>query len=155
MSECACVYVVDREGVDFISETMRTSRKTYKCSCCGRAIGRGERYEHTQGKWWGEFDTFRTCEDCLSLRYAFFCDGFYYGPEMYECLSNHIEDVGGKISSDCILPLTAAARDWVFDEIQEVWDEQGRCEGLETWRTIAGIMYALCILPPSPGKDTP
>jgi len=67
------------------------------------------------------------CEDCLSVRDNFFCDGFNY-TEIYEALREHIFAIDGKVASSCFEGLTARARDKVFDLIEERWsylDERG------------------------------
>ena len=62
---------------EFATDKIVTARKQHKCDECNRTIEKGERYERVTGKWDGEFYTFRTCSDCLSLRKTFFCTWRY------------------------------------------------------------------------------
>ena len=64
MSACFCDY----DPPEFYAQVVRSSRKPRKCEECRRPILIGERYENASGKWGGSFDTFYTCEDCVSLR---------------------------------------------------------------------------------------
>jgi hypothetical protein len=133
MSEaCACVYVGDYDGPEFCSTTHYVARQEHKCIECGRAIVKGERYEYVSGKWDGSMDVFKTCEDCESVRDAFFCDGFLYGG-IWEYLGEHLRDViaphGANVDSSCIIPLTPRARDKVCDMIEDIW--QWHCDDEE------------------------
>lgn len=62
------------------------------------------------------------CSDCLSLRDSFFCNGWSYG-SLWEDFYEHICDIDGKISSDCLENLTNEARDKVINAIDECWEE--------------------------------
>lgn len=120
MSDCSCVYVGDSESSEFESITNPVSRKTHKCYECGKEILPGEKYERSSGVWDGDFNTFKTCADCLSTRESFFCGGYIYGA-LWEYLWEHLRDVNGEVSSDCIVPLTPEAREKVCDMIERVW----------------------------------
>ena len=123
MDNCSCVYVdLDEVQPDFFSQRTPTARKPHKCHECHRDILSGEKYEYVIGKWEGEFNTWKTCSDCLSIRKSFFCEGYYFGG-LFECLYEHILDMNGEISSDCLTPLTKVARDKVCDMIEEVWQD--------------------------------
>jgi len=71
--------------------------------------------------WEGDFNTYKTCRDCESIRNAFFCDGWWYGMVL-ENLSDHINDTRGAISEDCISGLTPVARTTVCELIEKQWD---------------------------------
>ena len=122
MDTCSCVYIDVDKGPDFYSERMPIARKSHKCGECGRDILPGEKYECFSGCWDRIFNTHKTCSDCLSIRKTFFCYGCCFGM-MLEFLHEHIRDFGGEISSDCIIPLTKAARDKVCDMIEAMWED--------------------------------
>ena len=119
---CACIYIDDFAPADFIKQELRRARKLYKCSECGCAINTGETYEYTFGNWTGSTDTYRTCKDCLSIRDTFFCNGYIF-TNLFEALGEHIREIDGNVSANCILPLTQKARNDVFEIIEEVWKE--------------------------------
>jgi len=120
MGDCGCVVADDYDGPEFYSETMRKARKEHRCTECRRIIEHGEHYEYVTGKWDGEFSEHKTCPDCLSIRKAFFCKGWGHGA-IYEDLWDHIYYMDGSVSSDCIVPLTATARECVCAMIEEAW----------------------------------
>lgn len=49
------------------TETHPTSRKEHKCCECHGIIRRGEKYQRYEGLW-DDWDTYKTCSDCESLR---------------------------------------------------------------------------------------
>jgi hypothetical protein len=75
--DCACIYIDPDSTPDFVNPVVVVARRSHKCYECGREIVPGENYECTAGKWAGEFLRFKTCADCLSVREAFFCEGFF------------------------------------------------------------------------------
>ena len=97
----------------------RKARKQHKCCECKRQIEAGETYLVEEGKWDGEFETFKTCSDCLSIRETFFGYGFILG-EILETLSDHI--YGGDVPERCIAELTPRAREMVCEIIEEKWE---------------------------------
>ena len=62
---------------EFATDKIVKARTSHKCDECNRTIEKGELYEKTTGKWEGEFYTYKTCSDCLSLRKIFFCTWRY------------------------------------------------------------------------------
>lgn len=123
--DCACVYV-DEHGdtPSFYNESLRTARKAHACGECKRVIAPGETYESTTGCWDGRIDRYKTCADCVSVRAAFFCERWNFG-EIWWDLREHLNEVcwgGDAPSSDCITPLTKAARDKVCDLVEELWE---------------------------------
>ena len=91
--DCDCS--VDYEGYEFISEAIRTARKEHRCCECGDTIRPGERYEDVAGKWECEFDVFKTCMTCLTIRQHYCPSGWAYGflaEQLSECLGfSHLE----------------------------------------------------------------
>lgn len=120
--DCGCIYVDVDTPPSFHHEKMVRAMKEHRCCECGRTITPGERYEKVAGVWDGEFNTYKTCDDCLSIRDSFFCDGWGY-TSIYEHLYQHICDMKGRIGEECILSLTPCARDLVFNAIEETWHE--------------------------------
>ena len=124
MSDCGCVYVGDDDGdLQFCTVVERKARKEHKCTACERTIERGEHYEYYSGKgldygFWQD----KTCSDCLSVVDSLFCKGRPANEAMYECLRVHVIEMEGKISSDCIVPLTPRAREKVCEVIEEAWE---------------------------------
>jgi len=121
--ECSCIYVGNEDDIaDFHSKKIQTARKPHSCSECKRVIEPGESYEYVAGSWDGFFQTYKTCEDCLSIRNQFFCDGWFYG-EIHSLLFEHIQEMNGQISEDCILELSEGAKNRVFGMIESVWED--------------------------------
>jgi len=113
--------VYDSKYPELFRSEMAIAKKLHKCSECRRIILIGEKYEHVSGKWEGQFETFKTCSDCLSIRESFFCDGYLFG-ELLENLCEHISEMNGEISSDCIVDLTPAAKAKVCEMIEQAWE---------------------------------
>ena len=121
---CSCINigVDDADDIDIQAvHEKRVARKEYRCCECHRIIKRGETYDNARGKWGGSFSTFRTCSTCESIRSAFFCNGWIFG-EVIERLEDHINDVDGNISSECLAGMTKQARDRVCDMIDKYWE---------------------------------
>jgi len=121
--DCACVLIPDEgDTPSDIDVSTKSSPLSCKCDECYREIKIGEEYEHVYGRWDGVWSTYRTCQDCLSVRNSFFCDGYCY-TMIYENLQEHINDMGGSISEDCLSPLTPAARAKVCQIIESYWGD--------------------------------
>ena len=120
--ECSCeIYAGIDEGYpDFTSTKMFTAKKDHKCTECKGVIKKGAQYEKTVGKWDGNFDTFKTCLDCLSLRREFFRGGYYYG-WIWEDFETYVDAVGAEISEKCLSNLSPIARGKACDIIQAWW----------------------------------
>ena len=118
--ECSIDVGCDNMG-EFIAEVDRVARKTHRCCECRREIQRGEQYRVESGKWDGEFCTYKTCADCLSLRDVYFC-GFEY-TALRERLMEYIDEVDGELLDDRILKLTPGAREMLFSMIERYWDD--------------------------------
>lgn len=121
-SQCSCVYVGDTDGPEFFRMKNPIARVEHKCCECCRVIRIGERYEAVTGKWDGSLDAFATCLDCISVRDGFFCDGHEFGG-IWGALCQHIRELNGAVSSDCLIGLTSNARAAVCDLIEERWAE--------------------------------
>jgi hypothetical protein len=63
-SSCECW----EAPAEFMSQSVRTARKQYRCHECCCSIEPGEKYEETFGKWDGDVARFKTCRLCLEVR---------------------------------------------------------------------------------------
>ena len=75
---CIVNYSYDCESPEFITVTTPTARKEHRCCECRGPIKPGEKYENAAGKWDGEFQTFKTCLTCETIRDEYCC-GVPYG----------------------------------------------------------------------------
>ncbi len=76
--ECDCSY----EGCDdpeFYQEEFPVAKKDHKCCECGEAIKPGQKYHKAVGKWEGDFDVFKTCMPCHSIREHYCPHGYAFG----------------------------------------------------------------------------
>jgi hypothetical protein len=121
MSGCSCVWV-DGYGENSIQDTdKRTARKPHKCCECDRQIDKGETYYYDTVLYDREWDHYKTCADCYSVRNAFFCDGWPYG-DVWMALTEHLRDMRGEIpESKCMMSLTTKAREKVCEIIEKIW----------------------------------
>ena len=67
-------------------------------------------------------EIYRTCHTCKQLRDEFFCDGWYYG-NVLDDIDDHIHDMNGDISSECIVNLSPEARLIIFNSIEYFWNQ--------------------------------
>lgn len=105
-----------------LSKKVVTARKPHKCGECRDTISPGEKYECYTGVSDGYFFTAKTCLDCLSLRKAFFCNGYIF-EGMIEELEEHVRECGGDISESVIAGLTPGARETLCGMIEELWGD--------------------------------
>lgn len=123
MSNCSCIYV-DVDGGDvaeFHTSKIVKARKPHICNECGEDILQNDEYERVTAKW-DNVETIKTCRNCLSIRNEFFCYGYLYG-QLWGDLYCHIQDVGGNVSSECLMRLTNRAREKTLEMIESVWKE--------------------------------
>ena len=114
---CYC----DAESPEFYHAREFVARKEHKCSECGEYILTGEKYENTTGKWGGTLSIYKTCGDCLNLRFALETTPCY-------CLvhGSLLEDFSETI--DECWKFSASVKDmkhrdrWVVDNIKETFD---------------------------------
>jgi hypothetical protein len=130
MSDCSCIYVGDYDPAEVYVQKTLKARKTHQCGECGRDILSKEHYERTWGIWDGMHNTYKTCADCLSARKEFFCEGWIHG-EIWCNIGEHISEIRGELSGDCLVALTPAARARVCEIIEDCWedlDDDDECE---------------------------
>ena len=122
MSNCSCIYS-EGDGEYCTNFIMRTpvARKEHICNECGCKIKPGNKYFHERLVYNGDFDTQRTCIDCMSCRKVFFCT-YSYGT-LWEEMEYHIECEDGQISSESILACTLVARNKIIDLIDQLWEK--------------------------------
>jgi len=122
--ECSCdVYpfaIDESEQAEIYTQKTTKARKIHKCTECKREILPGEKYELFKGKWEGDFQTYKTCKDCLSVRGQFFSNGWIFS-NLWSDLNESFNDWDYEVPEDCISALTKAARDKVCDIIEEGW----------------------------------
>ena len=119
--DCSCVAV--DIGIDYCPFSTRvhyTARKKHKCNECGRNIIKGESYERIT-LFYPEIMTQKTCEDCLSIRETFFCDGFYFD-SIIDDMRQHVEDCNAEMPWAKLSKLTPAARAKVCEFVEDYWE---------------------------------
>lgn len=117
--ECGCSIDMEGEGPEFFSDSEHIAKKEHQCSECLRDILPGEAYRRESGKWDGEFKTYKTCYDCLSLRAEFFCSWIY--GEIWADFRNDVWEANGEFNLSAMARLTPRARDMACNIIEEVW----------------------------------
>jgi hypothetical protein len=79
--DCHCEIGADCS--DYAPELYREkkiiARKEHLCCECGELIKKGERYELAEGKWEGEWSSYRTCVSCSRIRDDLTCGEFIFG----------------------------------------------------------------------------
>ena len=121
--ECSYNIEIDIDGSpDLYTKKIVTARKEHKCYECGRVVITGEQYESVRGKWEGDFETYKTCTDCLSLRDTFFNDGWGFGDIWWD-FSDTLNDWDYDVPESCIAALTPAAREKVCQIIEDGWEK--------------------------------
>jgi len=122
MSGCSCIFVEgDGDTCVVYPEENPRARREHKCDECDRVIKKGEYYFKERFLYDGDFETQKTCTDCMSVRKAFFCS-FAFGT-LWDEMEYHIECEDGQLSSEAILSCTPAARYKIFDIIDRMWSE--------------------------------
>lgn len=61
MCDCDCY------PPEFFNVVYRVAKKPHRCGECLRKIQPGERYQVASGKWDGNFDSHKTCADCIEF----------------------------------------------------------------------------------------
>jgi len=78
MSTCDCSSDFG-EKPEFYEQRIVHARKKYRCIECDEVIEIGDRYEYFRGLWDGEFETYRICLPCASIRNVYCPNGSVFG----------------------------------------------------------------------------
>ncbi len=118
---CSCSFSSgsDYDPVVILDECYRRARKPYTCLECRRPIKRGDKYYYERFMNDGEFETVRTCLDCLSVRHNL-VEIFGYGT-IWELIEDSVIACQGDIPERCIAKLTPFARARVCDLMEAEW----------------------------------
>lgn len=91
MVTCYC----DTDGLPTVSHRdKRKARKEHRCYECGCKIAPGETYEVVSGLYDGQWETFKTCPDCVELRDALTemdCFCWYHGSLLDDIQNQFLE----------------------------------------------------------------
>ena len=91
---CCCVdHDAGPEDWSF-RETDPVARKDYWCVECRATIPRGTRHRCETGRWEGEWQTHRTCYNCLAVRNDLMQCSWIYG-EMWSAIAECVADATG------------------------------------------------------------
>ena len=125
---CACISVCpEYESSTIVQKMRKEQRGRHKCGECGRRIEKEEEYEwHFGDDGYNDLYVHITCADCLSIRDALFCDGWFWGriwQDVWDFLCD-MDDYGETSSVlSCVPNLTPRARDMLFEDIETLWKE--------------------------------
>ncbi len=97
---------------------MVVARKPHKCCECHREIAKGSRYERISGKWDGEFSAYKTCLDCVEIRYGLSCGPVGLGNLWYEIAEC---DVFANFNTGCLEKIKTASAKAYFLERWSKW----------------------------------
>lgn len=92
---CEC-YCEDFDRPSVVSTTIRKARKPHKCCECDKEIHKGQRYQFISGLWDGEWDSYKTCLPCASIRNQYCPHGAIFGNlvvVVFECLEFDYREV--------------------------------------------------------------
>lgn len=122
--ECACISVdVDDfdESIDYINCKEVTATKEFKCVECSCTIQKGAPMEVlVMGQLnSGNYNSYCTCEDCLSMRIGLFCN--YYVGAIWDTLWDELDNSDGDIKFDAIPKMTKIAREKVCDMLDRYY----------------------------------
>lgn len=122
--DCSCVYTgIDANGMaSMLVEKYLSARVPHKCHECDAVIQKGEAYYKEVSVYDGVVATHKTCVDCMSLRDAFFCDGWFWG-DIWTFMAEHVHYSDGRIKESCVAALTPVARDKVCQLIERRWSD--------------------------------
>lgn len=129
MSSCSCINIgTDSDSLECTNKKLFRCTHSKKCDECRKIINRGELFywsiwqycDYETDEYYGDAEYESTCIDCQSIRDEFFCNGFNF-QFTWNDLKDHIDDINGELSSECLLRLTIGARNKVIDMIDELY----------------------------------
>lgn len=103
--------------VTMLKDKMVTARKEHKCHECRAIIPKGEQYKLHVYRWDGRFEEHKTCIGCLSIIKEMFSGCYMFGAT-WEELENHVDEMAGDISEQCLISLHPRARNKLCDIIE-------------------------------------
>lgn len=115
---CSCINTDYDSNVFLYQEKDRKAQKQHVCFECKRIIQPGELYRKESGKWPDGFGTYKTCQDCMSIRNEFFCSWIF--GQVRDLFIEELEWDLGFASEDCINRLTKNAKEWVLGQIERI-----------------------------------
>ena len=114
---------------DGFIQKVRKARKTHTCCECGRDITPGELYTYERGIWEDGPESYKTCNDCVSLRHLI--DDFVYGC-LYEDLYLYVDSVDGKVPTDVLNGVTPEAKRSI-EGLVIVYENAALARSVELW----------------------
>jgi hypothetical protein len=121
MTECSISGADYSESCTRLKHKIVMARKNHFCGECGKNIQSKTKYEYFVGVFNGDLYMSKTCLNCVSLRDTFFPSGGYLFGYVRDSIREQIFSLHGEVSSDCILPLTDDAKNFVFTHIENTW----------------------------------
>jgi hypothetical protein len=120
--ECSCFDIeVDGDSIMSSIDEIAEANQGRKCTECGRKIRYGEEYRFEVGAFEGDYEVYKTCLDCNSLREVLL-GSFYYG-NIRDGIRECVVECGGRINLDKLSELTVAAREWICELVEQQWEE--------------------------------
>lgn len=120
--ECSCISADVDNFSDVLFEKDLTAKVKHICYECLKEIEIGEAHHFEKTEFEGNFNEYRTCLDCMSVREHLVCE-FYYG-QIWELVDNELSQYPDDIPWSKIGRLTPAARNRVCEIIERNWDEE-------------------------------
>ena len=120
--ECACIDVDIDESGRLLSSKQVMAKKEHICCECHRKILSGERYLKEVCLFDGEFEQYKTCSDCHSVREHLFCS-FYY-TMLWDSVHEFIVEDADNLPYAKIGRLTKTVREKVCEIIERRWESE-------------------------------
>ncbi len=116
---CSCIDIYDGETAAINETYTRKARKEHICYECRRVIKKGETYTLDDILADSEWEHYKTCSDCISLRDTY-CS-FYFG-EVWNMLYEDVSGNAGRYDDSMASRLTDSAKLKFFVVIESVWE---------------------------------
>jgi len=120
--ECACEFEADVDEIcEALKDNIVIARKGHHCDECHDPILPGQKYRYETLVYEGRVFTHKTCLDCDSIR-RHLCGCFQFG-EIRQLVKEGIAQECIPSESQ-ISRLTPAARGWVCEIVEELWEDE-------------------------------
>lgn len=126
MSNCSCIFDDYGDYPDVYDKQERKARKKHVCEECSKKINIGDKYLYQTCLIDGDWEHQKICLDCFSIIKAFFCS-WEWGTVL-ERINEYIIDIKGEVASEQLLKLTPKAREYVFNKIDNIFEELNKDE---------------------------